>query len=269
MIGWRCRPLNVTVQIERTPAERRALTAVRRQMQALAPQTPIDAAAPEYLAAARHYLLLVLVGWQRSASHRHHTRQRHRRWRSRLQEELRRRQAPPPVVEEWTPWIPGPQDRPGDYQPTIVCRHGDAAGRGIVSTWTVTTDTAEHRTPTWWARALPGVAFELLLYPHGFYGKPTRRRRTREHRSLGRFDLGAHLPDLPLGMPRPVPSVIVITTPAGTMLASTTGREDSRGRAIYAVAPADWQRVLASVSADTNAGGRERAEQRLRERRGA
>lgn len=140
----------------------------------------------------------------------------------------------------WRRWVPGPRDRPGPYEPTIVCWHGTPSDRGVASSIATTTDTPEHRTPTWWAARMPGVALELVYYPHGFLGRPTRRHNTRHHVVLGRYGLGVSLPDHPLGLPRPAAAVVVVTTPWGATTATWTGREDARGRPVYAISPPSW-----------------------------
>jgi hypothetical protein len=147
------------------------------------------------------------------------------------------------AAQAWRAWMPGPRDRPGRYDPTIVCRHGDLQGRSLLSSRVCTTDTPEHRTPSWWAQQMPGVAFELLWYPNGYLGRPTPKHRTREFRTLGRFEVGAWLPDFPLGRAREAAAVIVVTTPAGPMTASFSGREDARGRPVYGVNVSTWATV--------------------------
>lgn len=144
----------------------------------------------------------------------------------------------------WRKWAPGPNDSPGPYQPTIVCWHGTPADRSVASSIIVTTDTPEHRTPTWWARKMPDVALHLDFYPNGFRGQPTPLHHTQKHRLLGRFPVGANLPDYPLGLPRPAAEVVVVTTPWGTTTATWTKREDARKRPVYAIDAASWADLL-------------------------
>lgn len=144
------------------------------------------------------------------------------------------------LAAAWRRWVPGPSDSPGPYQPTIVCWHGMPVDRSVASSITVTTDTPEHRTPTWWASRMPDVALQLEVYPHGFRGRPTRHHPTRVHQVLGRFPVGADLPDYPLGLPRPAAPLVVVTTPWGPTTASWTGQQDARGRPVYAVGAPAW-----------------------------
>lgn len=109
----------------------------------------------------------------------------------------------------WT-WWPSPADVPGPYEPTIVVHHGGIAGRMFTYDGVFVRDTPMFRTPAFWRRVRPGVLFQLVSYPNGYTGRPTRTKRTRDHERLGTWWPGDPAPDLPMGIGLPPAPVVVV-----------------------------------------------------------
>lgn len=152
-------------------------------------------------------------------------------WTERLRLVRAERQRPK-MWKGWS-WNPGPNDRPGPYQPTIVCHHADPRhAYHVMSCTAVVTDTPRHRTPAFWRRVRPGVAFSLEVYPHGYLGKPTRLHRTRVYHRLGAWYPRDHAPEVAIGLPPAVPETTVVQTPLGSFVATTTGQVSAQGRPV-------------------------------------